>query len=166
MRRGREGKRKRLWRTRNKGWEGEGIHSDTEAQGCPISQDSRHLWGRGSGLILGGSKSPFETQQQASPPQRGPLGFSLLLPKVFYLCSVAPGKIDSKPRDQARVTGHLGASVFPSIKRMQRPTWNLTSKAHIPPACHTGSPHYTGPWPWQLLSSIGPPTHTHTPAEG
>lgn len=69
---GREGKRKRLWRTRNKGGEGEGIHSDTEAQGCPISQDSGHLWARRSGLILGGSKSPFATQQQASPSQKGP----------------------------------------------------------------------------------------------
>lgn len=53
-------KRERLWRTRNKGREGEGAHSDTEAQGCPISQGSASPLGQRVRPDAGeGVKSPL-----------------------------------------------------------------------------------------------------------
>lgn len=58
--RGREKKRKRLWRTRNKGPEGEGTQRDTEAQGCPISQGSASPLGQRVRPDPGeGAKSPL-----------------------------------------------------------------------------------------------------------
>lgn len=58
--RGRERKRKKLWRTRNKGPEGEGTQGDTEAQGCPISQGSASPLGQRVRPDPGeGAKSPL-----------------------------------------------------------------------------------------------------------